>query len=82
LKFTLHKKDKGIRHNCCIRFRYLGTKKVTSIIFGKEIKNLAMEQGLFIRPLGNVIYLLPPLCITDDQLEKSYWVIRQILDNL
>ena len=30
----------------------------------------------------NVIYLLPPLCITDDQLEKSYWTIRQILDNL
>jgi adenosylmethionine-8-amino-7-oxononanoate aminotransferase len=49
---------------------------------GKEIKSLAMEQGLFIRPLGNVIYLLPPLCITDNQLEKSYWIIRQILDNL
>ena len=49
---------------------------------GKEIKSLAMEQGLFIRPLGNVIYLLPPLCITDDQLEKSYWIIRQILENL
>jgi len=49
---------------------------------GKEIKSLAMEQGLFIRPLGNVIYLLPPLCITDDQLGKSYWIIRQTLDNL
>ena len=41
-----------------------------------------MEKGLFIRPLGNVIYLLPPLCITDDQLEKSYWIISQILENL
>ncbi|MDC3121584.1 adenosylmethionine--8-amino-7-oxononanoate transaminase [Prochlorococcus sp. AH-716-J21] len=60
----------------------IGNKKGYFNNIGKEIKCLAMEQGLFIRPLGNVIYLLPPLCITDDQLEKSYWIIRQILENL
>ena len=60
----------------------IGNKKGYFNNIGKEIKNLAIEQGLFIRPLGNVIYLLPPLCITDDQLEKSYWIIRKILDNL
>ncbi len=60
----------------------IGNKKGYFNNIGKEIKSLAMEQGLFIRPLGNVIYLLPPLCITDDQLGKSYWIIRQILDNL
>ena len=49
---------------------------------GKKIKSLSMEHGLFIRPLGNVIYLLPPLCITDKQLEKSYWIIEQILKDL
>ena len=46
---------------------------------GKRIKALAIEKGLFIRPLGNVIYLLPPLCITDEQLEKSYAIIYDIL---
>ena len=46
---------------------------------GKKIKKLAIEKGLFIRPLGNVIYLLPPLCITDNQLEISYEIIRDIL---
>jgi len=60
----------------------IGNKKGYFNNIGKEIKSLAMEQGLFIRPLGNVIYLLPPLCITDDQLGKSYWIIRKILDNL
>ena len=60
----------------------IGNKKGYFNNIGKEIKSLAMNQGLFIRPLGNVIYLLPPLCITDDQLEKSYWIIRQILENL
>ena len=49
---------------------------------GKRIKRKSMEQGLFIRPLGNVIYLLPPLCITDKQLEKSYEIIEQILNDL
>ena len=49
---------------------------------GKKIKRKSMEQGLFIRPLGNVIYLLPPLCITDKQLEKSYEIIEQILNDL
>ena len=49
---------------------------------GKKIKSLALEKGLFIRPLGNVIYLLPPLCITDDQLKKSYKIIYDILINL
>jgi len=49
---------------------------------GKKIKSLAIEKGLFIRPLGNVIYLLPPLCITEKQLEKSYEIIYEILINL
>ncbi len=49
---------------------------------GKKIKSKAIEKGLFIRPLGNVIYLLPPLCITDKQLEKSYEIIYEILLNI
>ena len=49
---------------------------------GKKIKSLSIKKGLFIRPLGNVIYLLPPLCITDNQLEKSYGIIFEILNNI
>ncbi len=49
---------------------------------GKMIKALSIKKGLFIRPLGNVIYLLPPLCITDNQLEKSYRIIFEILSDL
>ena len=49
---------------------------------GKKIKALSIKKGLFIRPLGNVIYLLPPLCITDEQLEKSYNIIFDILSEL
>ncbi len=57
----------------------IGTNSGYLNTIGKKIKKLAIEKGLFIRPLGNVIYLLPPLCITDNQLEISYEIIRDIL---
>ena len=50
-------------------------------LIGKRIKNEAMKKGLFIRPLGNIIYLLPPLSITDNQLEKSYDILFEIIKN-
>lgn len=31
-----------------------------------------IERGIILRPLGNTLYLMPPYCITDDQLEYIY----------
>ncbi|WP_269621814.1 adenosylmethionine--8-amino-7-oxononanoate transaminase [Prochlorococcus marinus] len=49
-------------------------------VAGKNIKAYALQHNVFIRPLGNVIYLLPPLCIEDSQLEHCYHVIKKSLD--
>ena len=49
---------------------------------GPTIKKIAMEHGVFQRPLGQVVYLLPPLCITDEQLERCYDAIHTALDAL
>ena len=49
---------------------------------GPTIKRIAMEHGVFLRPLGQVVYLLPPLCITDDQLKQCYGAIHTALDAL
>jgi adenosylmethionine---8-amino-7-oxononanoate aminotransferase len=43
---------------------------------------IAIEQGLLLRPLGNVLYLMPPYCITDEELSIVYRGIQQILDSL
>ncbi len=51
-------------------------------VSGKVLKDIAKKQGVFIRPLGNVVYLLPPLCISDCQLEQCYASIQKGLDNL
>ena len=36
----------------------------------------ARRNGLLTRPLGNVIVLMPPLCITVDQLTKAVEALR------
>ena len=44
--------------------------------------NYFMSNGIFLRPLGNIIYVMPPYCITEDELEKVYEVIKTSLDYL
>ena len=38
-----------------------------------------MDHGVFLRPLGNIIYIVPPYVITDEELEKVYSVLRSVL---
>ena len=46
---------------------------------GKEIKKKALEKGLLLRPLGNQLYIFPPLCITQKELQQVYQGIEEIL---
>jgi adenosylmethionine-8-amino-7-oxononanoate aminotransferase len=41
-----------------------------------------MSRGVLLRPLGNVIYVLPPYCITETQLETVYRVIHEVLEEV
>ena len=49
---------------------------------GPRLKAAFFERGLLIRPLGNVVYLLPPYCITDAQLDRAYAGVLDALDEL
>ncbi|WP_034257047.1 adenosylmethionine--8-amino-7-oxononanoate transaminase [Adhaeribacter aquaticus] len=44
--------------------------------------NLAMENQVLLRPLGNIIYVLPPYCISTEQLQIVYAVILKMADLL
>jgi adenosylmethionine-8-amino-7-oxononanoate aminotransferase len=37
------------------------------------------DHGILIRPLGNIIYLMPPYCISEEDLQKIYGVIEKAL---
>lgn len=35
-----------------------------------------LSQNIFLRPLGNVVYIMPPYCITNEELDKVYAAIK------
>jgi adenosylmethionine-8-amino-7-oxononanoate aminotransferase len=45
---------------------------------GAAIGRRAMEQGVYIRPLGNTVYIMPPYCMTETELD----LIRTSLGSL
>jgi len=48
----------------------------------KKIYPFFMDRNILLRPLGNVIYVLPPYVISDDELDIIYAAIREFLDAL
>lgn len=44
-----------------------------------KLFNFFMENGIFLRPLGNTIYILAPFVITKKQLQKIYTTIEKVL---
>lgn len=74
----------------------LKTTRVLGVIFALEIKtdsaesyygnlrnklyNFFIENGIILRPVGNIVYILPPYIITENQLEKVYQTIEKALE--
>jgi adenosylmethionine-8-amino-7-oxononanoate aminotransferase len=72
------------------------TTRVLGVIFALEIKtekqenyygamrnklyDFFIENGIVIRPVGNIVYILPPYIITEKQLEKVYQVVEKALE--
>ena len=72
------------------------TTRVLGTIFALEVKkeneesyygtmrtklyNFFIENGIILRPVGNIVYILPPYIITDAQLQKVYEVVENALE--
>lgn len=46
---------------------------------GRPLARFAQERGLIIRPLGNVVYMMPPYCIEKTQVDRSFDVVSEWL---
>lgn len=44
-----------------------------------EISQFFLNKGIYLRPLGNVIYVTPPYVISEEELQLIYAAIRQFL---
>jgi adenosylmethionine-8-amino-7-oxononanoate aminotransferase len=69
---------------------------VLGVIFALEIKtegaasyygslrnklyDFFIENGVILRPVGNIVYILPPYIITDEQLDTVYQVVENALE--
>lgn len=72
------------------------TTRVLGVIFALEIKtdsaesyygtmrnklyNFFIENGIILRPVGNIVYILPPYVISENQLQKVYKTIEKALE--
>ncbi len=70
--------------------RTLGTILAFEIEQGKDeylnnisgaITQKAMAQGVYIRPLGNTVYIMPPYSLTNEEYEKIKAAVMDILSN-
>ena len=52
---------------------------------GHRVFLQAMKMGAILRPIGNVIYFMPPLIISEDELERltviAYKAIKKVTEN-
>jgi adenosylmethionine---8-amino-7-oxononanoate aminotransferase len=39
---------------------------------GADITRQALEAGIYLRPLGNTVYLMPPYCLTEKEMDQVY----------
>lgn len=78
-------------HHSIKQVRQLGTILAFEIAQGRDeylnnlsplITDRALALGIYLRPLGNTVYLMPPYCITDVELQRIYEVIRLLLTGL
>ena len=49
---------------------------------GRKIGHHAIAHDVLLRPLGNVLYLMPPYCITEAELAWVYTQIDRVLDKV
>lgn len=49
---------------------------------GVRLYNEFIAAGILLRPIGNCVYILPPYCITKEELERIYEQITRSLDRL
>ena len=83
-KIKNHPKIKTIRQTGTILAMEWETGNDTSYFSSLRdtLYNYFLKAGIILRPLGNIIYILPPYCITNDELAYIYSHIENALEEI
>ncbi|MDH5365705.1 MAG: adenosylmethionine--8-amino-7-oxononanoate transaminase [Cyclobacteriaceae bacterium] len=81
--WSAHNKIKEVRQLGTILALELDTSDASSYV--NEVRHrlypFFLERDILLRPLGNVIYVLPPYIITKPEIEKVYSAINELLNS-
>jgi adenosylmethionine-8-amino-7-oxononanoate aminotransferase len=47
---------------------------------GLDLTQKALEKGIYLRPLGNTVYIMPPYCITEKEMDQVYSFLVQYIE--
>ncbi|MDD3876479.1 MAG: adenosylmethionine--8-amino-7-oxononanoate transaminase [Bacteroidales bacterium] len=83
-KISSHKSLKDVRVKGTIMAFELLSEETTSYsnALKEKIYNYFLNNGILLRPLGNVFYILPPYCISNKDLKYIYNCITDFLNKL
>jgi len=84
--------EKISKHPQVLNSRVLGTifaldlKTDTDTSYVNEVRHklypFFLERDILLRPLGNVIYILPPYIIKKEEIDRVYDAVEEMLDTL
>lgn len=77
-----HPKVKTTRHLGVIFALDLNTKMTRYGDLRDKLLKFFMDRGVFLRPLGNTIYIQVPYVISDSELQKVYQAIEDVLETI
>ena len=75
---------KNLRHLGTIIAFEVNTSEVDGYLHNitSDFTKFCLEKGVFLRSLGNTIYVMPPYCIRKRELKKIYDVIEKFLEKI
>jgi len=84
LKIKSHPKIKTVRQTGTILAMEWETGSDTSYFnsLRDRLYQYFLDAGIILRPLGNIIYILPPYCVTTEDLNYIYSKIEQALEEI
>ena len=82
-KVKQHKNILDVRITGIIIAFEIRTKEKTHYLnsISETMAAFFLKRGIILRPLGNVLYILPPYCITNTELKSIYKVVNEFLDS-
>ena len=76
--FKNHPQIQDVRHKGLVAVVQRKEDSSYGSFFAEKTYKKAFKQGVFLRPLGGTVYILPPYCITKKELHKTWDVIESL----